>query len=181
MVEVIDEFEVGGLRIIVAKGDITRCSVDAIVNPANSMGVMGGGVAAAIKEVGGDVIEKEAMEKAPIPVGQAVETTAGNLDAEYVIHAPTMEKPAQKTTVEKVRRATEAALKKADELGVKSVAFPGMGTGVGGVPYEDAVEAMIDVIERLAPELESVETVYLVGYEDELADAFRRALERRSS
>ncbi|NPB02199.1 MAG: macro domain-containing protein [Methanopyri archaeon] len=179
--EVVDEFEVGGLRVVVAKGDITRCSVDAIVNPANSLGVMGGGVAAAIKEAGGEIIEEEAMEKAPIPVGQAVETTAGDLDAEYVIHAPTMERPAQRTTVDKVRKATEAALRKADELGVGSVAFPGMGTGVGGVPYEEAAEAMVDVIERLAPELENVGTVYLVGYDEELAEAFRSALKRRSS
>ncbi len=177
--EVLGEFDLEGLRVIVAKGDITRCPAEALVNPANSLGIMGGGVAAAIKEAGGEEIEREATEKAPIPVGQAVETTAGELDAEYVIHAPTMERPAQRTTVDVVRKATEAALRKADDLGVESVAFPGMGTGVGGVPYEEAAEAMVDVIERLAPELENVRTVYLVGYEEELAEAFRRAVERR--
>ncbi|WP_456483355.1 macro domain-containing protein [Methanopyrus kandleri] len=178
--ERVAEFELGDIKVVVLRGDITELNADAIVNPANSRGVMGGGVAAAIKAKGGEEIEREAMEKAPIPVGEAVETTAGDLDAEYVIHAPTMERPAQRIGVENVRKATEAALRKAEELGVESVAFPGMGTGVGGVPYEDAAETMVEVIEKLAPELESVRTVYLVGYEEELAEAFRRALERRA-
>ncbi|WP_456481956.1 macro domain-containing protein [Methanopyrus sp.] len=179
--ERVAEGRIGDLKVVVLKGDITELEADAIVNPANSRGVMGGGVAAAIKARGGEEIEREAMEKAPIPVGEAVETTAGDLDAEYVIHAPTMERPAQRIDVENVRKATEAALKKADELGVESVAFPGMGTGVGGVPYEEAARTMVEVIEELEPELENVRTVYLVGYEEELAQAFRKALERKGA
>ncbi len=169
--------EVEGVEVIVLQGDITELEeADAIVNPANSRGVMGGGVAAAIKEKGGEEIEREAREKAPIPVGEAVATTAGRLSAEYVIHAPTMERPAQRIGVENVEKATRAALEKAEELGVESVAFPGMGTGVGGVPYEDAAKVMVGVIRELAPRLERVRRIFLVGFEKELTEAFVEAL-----
>jgi len=83
-----------GVRIVVLTGDITKQEVDAIVNPANSMLVMGGGVAGAIKRVGGKEIEDESVKHAPVPVGEAVATGAGRLKAKYVIHAPTMERPA---------------------------------------------------------------------------------------
>ncbi|MEX2689946.1 MAG: macro domain-containing protein, partial [Candidatus Njordarchaeum guaymaensis] len=77
------------VEIIVIKGDITKMDVDAIVNPANSLLIMGGGVAGAIKRRGGQIIEDEAVKQGPIPVGNAVITSAGNLKARYVIHAPT--------------------------------------------------------------------------------------------
>jgi len=84
-------------RIIVTKGDITSFGCDAIVNPANSTGSMGGGAALAIKKAGGASIEKEAMKKAPIAVGKAVSTNPGTLNAGFIIHAPTMENPTEKS------------------------------------------------------------------------------------
>ena len=97
------------MTLVVQKGDITELKVDAIVNPANSSGYMGGGVAGVIKRIGGFEIEKEAVSKAPIPVGDAVVTTAGKLPCKYVIHAPTMKQPAMRIGVENVRLATRAA------------------------------------------------------------------------
>src|SRR5260370_32717250 len=98
------------MEIVAQQGDITKVKADAVVNPATSLGEMGGGVAGALRRVGGAEIEKEAMAQAPIPVGEAVQTAAGQLPFRYVIHAPTMEKPAEPTTVDKIRKATLAAL-----------------------------------------------------------------------
>src|SRR6266496_6230959 len=123
------------MQIHLAKSDITTMAVDAVVNPANAMGIMGGGVAAALSRKGGPAIQKEAMSLAPIAVGAAVVTTGGKLFAKQVIHAPTMEQPGMKVGVENVRRATRAALLAAGRNAYETVAFPGMGTGTGQVPY----------------------------------------------
>jgi len=163
------------IMIIVKKGDITKEEVDAIVNPANSLGIMGGGVALAIKRVGGEIIEKEARKNAPIPVGEAVATSAGKLKCKYVIHAPTMEKPAMRTNVEKVRLAVRAALKLARKLKLKSIAFPGMGTGVGGVSYEDAAKVMIEECMKFK-DLE----IILVAFDEGLFKAFQKSLPKES-
>lgn len=130
--------------LIVKKGDITEEECDAIVNPANSLGIMGGGAALAIKKKGGEEIEREARAKAPIKLGQAIVTKAGKLKCKYVIHSPTTEKPAQKIPLENVRIATRAALDLAKKLNLRSIALPGMGTGVGGISYEDVAKIMIE-------------------------------------
>ena len=134
------------MSITVKQGDITKIRCDAVVNPANSFGYMGGGIAGALKRVGGEIIEKQAVRQAPIPVGTAIATTAGNLFCNYVIHAPTMERSAMKIQPENVARATRAALNLAKELQVKTVVLPGMGTGVGNVSETDAARVMFDVV-----------------------------------
>ncbi|WP_456475676.1 macro domain-containing protein [Candidatus Pyrohabitans sp.] len=165
-------------RISVVKGDITQIETEAIVNPSNSYGVMGGGVALAIKRKGGSEIEREAMAKAPISVGSATVTTAGRLKAKAVIHASTMAEPAQKIGVEEVRLATRAALRAAAEHGFKSVAFPGMGTGVGGVAKHEAARAMlVEIRAHLAREA-LPERVILVAFDEELFSAFQQALNK---
>jgi len=162
------------MKVVVEKRSLLELDVDAIVNPANSQGRMGGGVAGAIKKVGGAQIEKEAMAQAPIAIGEAVLTSAGKLPCKYVIHAPTMEKPAQKTSAENVFRATTAVLKLAKKKGIKSLAFPGMGTGVGKVPPKDSAKAMVEAIKNFADK--SIELIYLVDLNDEMVDAFRQAV-----
>ncbi|RLF26947.1 MAG: macro domain-containing protein [Thermoplasmata archaeon] len=164
------------MSVEVTRGDITQIRCDAIVNPANSLGYMGGGVAGAIKRTGGSVIEKEVLEKAPIAVGDAVATTAGSLPCQYVIHAPTMERPAMKINVENVRKATEAALQVAERLGLKCVAIPGMGTGVGGVSPDDAADAMADVIKSFE---ERFEKIIFVDRNEEMIEAFKRYLSKK--
>ena len=144
------------MTIIVEKGDLTKVDCEAIVNPANSYGYMGGGVAGAIKRVGGVEIEKEAVSKAPIPVGNAITTTAGSLPCTYVIHAPTMQKPAMKIDVGNVKLATRAALDLATKLNIKSIAIPGMGTGVGGVETRAAAKAIVDISKKYEDKLEKI-------------------------
>ena len=165
-----------GVVIRVVKGDLTRSEVDAIVNPANSFGYMGGGVALAIKKAGGARIEREAVGRAPIPIGNAVATTAGRLKAKFVIHAPTMVEPAGRANEEKVRVATLAALKCAEEKGAKSIAFPGMGTGVGGLSYKIAVEAMVEAIKDFTSRGVKINEIILTGYSDKLYAEFVRCM-----
>lgn len=155
--------------IIVKKGDITEEECDAIVNPANSLGYMGGGVALAIKLKGGKEIEEEAVRKAPIPLGKAIATKAGKLKCKFVIHSPTMQKPAEKIPLENVRLATIAALELARKLKIKSIAFPGMGTGVGGIKAEDAARVMIEECKKF----EDLE-IKLVAFDEKLYQAFKK-------
>ena len=161
------------MSIVAKRGDITKFSCDAIVNPANSFGYMGGGVAGAIKRTGGIEIEKEAASKAPIDVGRAVATTAGTLPCKYVIHAPTMKKPAMPIDLDNVKLATRAALKLAEELQIKSIAIPGMGTGVGGVSPVDAAQEMVNIAKEYEGEFENI---FLIDRNDEMVDAFNRSL-----
>lgn len=162
------------MQIIVKKEDITKTQCDAIVNPANSGGYMGGGVAGVIKRAGGANIEKEAVQQAPIPIGKAVKTTAGTLSCKAVIHAPTMNRPAERTNEENVRAATLAALECADKNRFQSIAFPGMGTGVGRVPLDIAARTMVEVIQSFHPKF--LKKVYLVGINDAIINVFNKEL-----
>ncbi len=160
-------------KIEVRKGSITTCQVQAIVNPANSFGYMGGGVAGVIKKVGGQIIEDEAISQAPIQIGEAVLTTAGDLICHKVIHAPTMHNPAEKTDAHKVLCATIAALELAEQEGLKSIAMPGMGTGVGGLDKREAAKAIIKAIRQT--KFQNMERILLVDIDDEMVDAFNDA------
>lgn len=163
------------MQVHLAKTDITEMAVDAVVNPANSLGIMGGGVAAALSRKGGPLIQREAMSLAPIAVGAAVVTNAGTLWAKHVIHAPTMEEPGTRVGVENVRRATRAALLAAAHHGFEVIAIPGMGTGLGGVDPADAARAMVD--ELRAHRQPKPGTVYLVDLRDEILAALEEALQ----
>ena len=162
------------MQVHIAKADITEMAVDAIVNPANSLGIMGGGVAAALSRRGGPTIQKEAMSLAPIAVGAAVVTNAGTLWAKRIIHAPTMEEPGLKIPVENVRRATRAALLAAAHHQFAVIALPGMGTGLGGVDPADAARAMIDELRAHRQPMPT--TVYLVDKNEDMLFCLEEAL-----
>ena len=159
------------MPIVVKRGDLTQLVCDAIVNPANSYGYMGGGVAGAIKRAGGLDIEKEAVAKSPINVGEAIVTTPGQLPCRYVIHAPTMKQPAMRIGVGNVRLATKAAFELGLELKIKSIAIPGMGTGVGGVPVNAAAREIVSIAKQYN---DSFETIFLIDRNEEMVEAFRR-------
>jgi O-acetyl-ADP-ribose deacetylase (regulator of RNase III) len=162
------------MQIHLAKSDISDMAVDAIVNPANSLGIMGGGVAAVLSRKGGPLIQREAMSLAPIAVGAAVVTNAGTLWAKHVIHAPTMEEPGLKVTVENVRRATRAALLAAHQRGFDVIALPGLGTGLGGADPADAARAMVN--ELRAHKQPHPATVWLVDLSDQVLAHLEEAL-----
>jgi len=161
------------MPIFVKEGDLTQTSCDAIVNPANSYGLMGGGVAGAIRRVGGKEIEDEAVAKSPINVGEAIVTTPGSLPCRYVIHAPTMREPAMKIPVENVKLATDAALKLALQINVKSIAIPGMGTGVGGVSKDAAAKVIVGIAKEFEDKFEEI---ILLDRNTETINCFKKYL-----
>jgi O-acetyl-ADP-ribose deacetylase (regulator of RNase III) len=157
-------------RVRIAEGDITEFAGDAIVNAANNWLKLGAGVAGAIRKKGGPEIQAECDRIGPIAVGEAAITGAGRLPAKYVIHAAVMgDEPA---SYESVRRATEAALKLAREKGIKTLAFPLLGTGIGGLDKERVARIMLEAIKAAPDTLE----VTLYGYTPEDAELLRRAL-----
>ena len=129
------------------QADVTKLQVDAIANAANTQLRHAGGVAAAIARAGGPELQRESTEKAPIALGEAVETTAGDMPARYVIHAATME-PGGPTSADIISRATASTLRKAEELGCRSLGLVAFGTGVGGFPIEHAARLMVGAVRQ---------------------------------
>ena len=138
------------LELEVVKGDIAALDVDAVANAANDRLWMGAGVAGALKRAGGEEIEREAVAKGPIAVGDAVATGAGRLRARWVIHGAVMGQDLR-TNANLVERTTRSVLRVADELGAESLALPAFGTGVGGFPLDDCARIMVDVARAHEP------------------------------
>jgi O-acetyl-ADP-ribose deacetylase len=137
----------GPRRIFVVDGDITRLEVDAIANAANTHLLHGGGVAGAISRAGGPEIQQQSHARAPIGLGEAVETTAGALPCRWVIHAATME-PGGPTSADVIRRATASTLARATALDAHSLALVAFGTGVGGFPLDEAARIEVEEVRR---------------------------------
>ena len=159
------------LEVIAA--DVTKLEVDAIANAANTQLAHGGGVAGAISRAGGPEVQRESSEKAPIGLGEAVETTAGDMPARWVIHAATMELGGP-TSAEIIARATRSTLEKAEELGAGSLALVAFGTGVGGFPLDEAASIMVSAAREHSGDLDRI--VFAVHGED-AARAVRAARE----
>lgn len=157
------------VAIKLIQGDITEQEVDAIVNAANNHLWMGVGVAGAIKRKGGIEIEKEAMSKGPIPVGEAVVTKAGGLKAKYVIHAAVMGQDLI-TNEEHIRNATLNSLKRAEELKIKSIAFPAFGTGVGGFPVDECAKIMLAEVKNFSKNAKSLKEIRFVLFDKKSYD-----------
>jgi len=162
------------VQVHVAKAELWTLPVDAIVNPANSLGIMGGGISGILRRQGGDVIQQAAMAASPIAVGAAIVTTAGQLPAKHVIHVPTMEEPGMKIGAENVRRAARAALIAADRNQFKVIAIPGIGTDLGEVPIEEAARAIVEEIR--AHRRPCPETIYLVDTNEIMIQQLEEAL-----
>jgi len=157
-------------------GDITELAVDAIANAANSDLWMGSGVAGAIKSKGGEEIELEAMSLGPIRPGEAVMTTAGKLPAHYVIHCAGMP-PGGKATYWKVASSVQSALSIASDHNLKSIAFPAIGAGVGGLSEQESAKAIAVGIMHYSREPRSVKEITLVGLNKYTCDCFFQAFD----
>ncbi|MCG3120963.1 MAG: O-acetyl-ADP-ribose deacetylase [bacterium] len=129
-------------ELALINGDITEQTTDAIVNPANSELILGGGVAGAIRRKGGPKIQEDCDRIGGTPVGTAVITTGGNLKAKHVIHAvgPMMGEGEEDR---KLREATRHSLQVADQHQLKSLAFPAISTGIFGYPVERCAQIML--------------------------------------
>jgi O-acetyl-ADP-ribose deacetylase len=162
-----------GVQLEVLQADVTKLDVDAIANAANTQLKHGGGVAGAISRAGGPEVQRESDERAPIGLGEAVETTAGEMPARWVIHAATMELGGP-TSAEIIERATRSTLAKVDELGCRSLALVAFGTGVGGFPLEEAARIMVGAAREHEPK--SLERIVFAVHGEDAERAFREAL-----
>jgi O-acetyl-ADP-ribose deacetylase (regulator of RNase III) len=168
---------VGKTKLEIASGDITELEVDAITSAANTELRMGAGVAGAIKRVGGDAVEKEAMLQGPIQIGEAVATTGHDLKARWVIHAAVMG-PDLQTNADAIARATRSALACAERCHARSIAMPALGTGDGGFPlYQCAAIMVSETVAYLkAKPRTALRHVMFSVYTDAARAAFKNAL-----
>ncbi|HET9121184.1 MAG TPA: macro domain-containing protein [Solirubrobacterales bacterium] len=162
-------------RVEVQQVDITKLDVDAIANAANTELRHGGGVAGAISRAGGPSVQAESDERAPVGLGEAVETTAGEMPCRWVIHAATMELGGP-TSAEVIRRATARTLAKADELGARSLALVAFGTGVGGFPLDEAARIEVEEVARHLEQGSQLERVIFAVRGADAEAAFRAAM-----
>jgi O-acetyl-ADP-ribose deacetylase (regulator of RNase III) len=164
------------LRVV--PGDISTFQGDAVVNAANNHLTMGTGVAGSLLAKGGGVIQQECDEwvrrNGPIAVGGAAITGAGRLAVRYVIHAAAMgDLP---VSPDSIRNATRSALEIALEHGVRSIAFPILGTGVGGYPFDESARIMVEEVKAFTTTTSGLETVVFYGYTPDQAAFLRRHL-----
>jgi len=162
-------------EIEVQQADITKLEVDAIANAANTQLRHGGGVAGAISRAGGPEVQAESDDRAPVGLGEAVETTAGELPCRWVIHAATMELGGP-TSAEIIRSATASTLAKADELGATSLALVAFGTGVGGFPLDQAARIEVDEVRRHLDGDTGLERVVFAVRGADAEEAFKTAM-----
>jgi O-acetyl-ADP-ribose deacetylase (regulator of RNase III) len=179
------------MKISVRQGDITeQPDVDAIVNAANTELILGAGVAGAIRRKGGDIVDREGRAKGPIRLGEAVATTAGALPHKAIIHAAAMGYRAEDeheprragslTSAEIIYAATQSSLRVADELKLRSVAFPALGTGVAGFPTDECAEVMVRAVRDFSHHHvdSTIEEVFFVLFDPSSFTIFERALRR---
>ena len=161
-------------RIVIQQGDLTEMDTDAIVNAANNDLILGAGVAGAIRRKGGEEIQRECAAIGSIPVGYAAITTGGKLKARFVIHAASMQLGG-KTSGDSLRHSAAHSLRIANERGLKTIAFPAVGTGIAGFPLKDCAEIMLrETAQHLKGET-SLETVYFVLFDEAAQGIFERA------
>lgn len=158
-------------QIEIRQGDITEMDVDAIVNAANNDLQLGGGLAGAIRRKGGPRIQEECNEIGAIPVGGAAITSGGSLKARYVIHAASMQLGGG-TSAQSLRSSTAHALRIAAQRGLRSIAFPAVGTGIGGFPLRECAEIMLREVAKHLEGPTSLEKITFVLFDKESLKAF---------
>ncbi|MGB6481855.1 MAG: macro domain-containing protein [Candidatus Acidiferrales bacterium] len=148
-------------KIVLLHGDLTEMDVDAIVNAANNDLQLGGGVAGAIRRKGGAEIQHECDAIGSIPVGGAAITSGGSLKARHVIHAASMQLGGA-TTANALHASTAHSLRIAAQNGLKTIAFPAVGTGIAGFPMHDCAEIMLAEAVKHLQGPTSLERIYFV-------------------
>jgi len=162
-------------KVEVREADVTKLEVDAIANAANTRLAHGGGVAGAIARAGGPSIQEESNRLAPIGLGEAMATPAGDLPSRWVIHAATMELGGP-TSADIIRRATAATLATAEELGARSLALVAFGTGVGRFPMEEAARIEVEEVRRHLAAGSALESIVFAVHGAPARQAFEEAL-----
>jgi O-acetyl-ADP-ribose deacetylase (regulator of RNase III) len=167
-------------KIVIQQGDLTEMDTDAIVNAANNDLQLGGGVAGAIRRKGGEEIQRECDAIGSIPVGYAAVTGGGKLKARHVIHAASMQLGGR-TTAAMLGNSVAHSLRIATERGLKTIAFPAIGTGIAGFPLEECAAIMLHEVAQHLKSESSLEKIYFVLFDDHACDVFTRAWNRIQS
>lgn len=170
--------KVNSEKIVIQQGDLTEMEVDAIVNAANNDLKLGGGVAGAIRRKGGEEIQRECDAIGSIPVGYAAITGGGKLKARHVIHAASMQLGGM-TTAASLRHSVEYSLRIAAERGLKTIAFPAIGTGIAGFPMEECAAIMLDEAARHLKTQTSLEKIYFVLFDAAASEVFQQTWNRK--
>jgi O-acetyl-ADP-ribose deacetylase len=160
-------------HIEIRQGDITELDVDAIVNAANNDLQLGGGLAGAIRRRGGPRIQAECDQIGTTPVGGAAITSGGELKARYVIHAASMQLGGS-TTALALRSSTAHALRIAAQNGLKTIALPAIGAGIGGFSMRECAEIMLHEVEKHFEQPTSIEKVYFVLFDQAALATFQK-------
>ncbi len=191
----------GKIELVAVSGDITEEHVDAIVNAANSQLIHGGGVAGAISGAGGKAIDEESRKwvdkHGPVSVGDVAVTSAGELDAKYVIHAvgprrgeddnvrarhsdkcAQSDKHSAGNASPLLRQAIRNSLAKASELGCISVSLPAISTGIFGFPKEPGVKIIVEEAKTFAQNSGTIMEIRFCSIDKMTTDLFIRELEK---
>jgi O-acetyl-ADP-ribose deacetylase (regulator of RNase III) len=174
-------YKINNTVVELLKGNIADMETEAIVNAANSMLIMGGGVAGAIAAKGGPTIQVQCSKYGGTPVGTAVVTTGGNLKARYVIHAvgPRM---GEGDEDRKLESATLNSLKLADDGSLASIAFPAISTGIFGFPVDRCSKIMMDTTKKYLPHGKTkLQKVVFCLYDDETYGNFEKEMKTWSN
>jgi O-acetyl-ADP-ribose deacetylase (regulator of RNase III) len=167
-------------RIVIQQGDLTDMDTDAIVNAANNDLQLGAGVAGAIRRKGGEEIQRECDAIGSIPVGYAAITGGGKLKARHVIHAASMQLGGR-TTAANLRSSVSHSLRIAAERGLRSIAFPAVGTGIAGFPIEECASIMLQEAAQHLQGESPLEKIYFVLFDERACDVFTRARKKLQS
>jgi O-acetyl-ADP-ribose deacetylase (regulator of RNase III) len=167
-------------RIELWNGDICDLEVDAIVSPANTSLWMATGVAGELKRTGGDAIEFAAIRQGPVRIGDAIVTPAGRLAARVVVHAVSLERD-RRTSATAIEAAVRSAMARVREQGLASVAFPALGTGIGGFPLDEAARLTVRTVREELLRPSSIEHVIFALRGMAAYEAFAAALSDMTS
>ena len=164
-------------NIVLLQGDLTEMETDAIVNAANNELRHGGGVAGAIRRKGGEIIQEESDAIGTVPIGGAAVTSGGNLKVRYVIHAASMQLGG-KTSAHALRSATAHSLRIASQMGVKTIAFPAVGTGIAGFPMDECANIMLAEAAAHLKRDNTVQKIYFVLADEPALETFQKAFQQ---
>jgi O-acetyl-ADP-ribose deacetylase (regulator of RNase III) len=160
-------------KIILQQGDLIDMDVDAIVNAANNDLQLGGGLAGVIRRRGGESIQRECNQIGGIPLGGAAITSGGRLKARHIIHAASMELGGH-TTSRALRSSTAHSLRIAAEKGLRTIAFPAVGTGIGGFPLSECADIMLREAAEHLKRPTTLEKIYFVLFDSRALAAFEK-------
>lgn len=174
--------EYGPVTFEIVNGDLTEETTDAIVNPANTQLRHGGGVAAAIVEKGGEIIQFESNRLAPVDVGEAVVSGPGNLPVRFIIHAVGPQwRGGSFGEEEQLMRTVQSSLLRATEYGLESVSLPAISCGIFSYPPAHAAGVIIRTIRIFCQEHEtSLRKIRCVILDKDTAELFGRVLQHET-